>query len=221
MSQIIIGYTTEGTTDSRFLSSVIYRTFVNVGFECRKEIEVVEPLIYIEKGNENNFVEKIHGCCRMSSEKGVMVFCIHVDSDSNNDENVFTTRMRPLSERINAEEREICKNIVPVVPVQMIESWMLADKQLLKEEIGTMMSDAELGINKHPEWVTDPKKIIEDAIRIAREGMVRRRRRDLTISELYQPLGQKIAIENLDKLPSYMKFKDAVRVAYRALNYLQ
>lgn len=34
--------------------------------------------------------------------------------------------------------------------IQMVEAWMLADKELLKSEIGTQKSDFELGILRAP-----------------------------------------------------------------------
>ena len=46
----------------------------------------------------------------------------------------------------------------------------------------------------------NPKESIEVAIRIAREGYTKRRRKDLTISELYLPIGQALDLEKLDEL---------------------
>lgn len=115
----------------------------------------------------------------------------------------------------------MCRNIVPIIPVHMTESWMLADIELLKNEIGTTLSNVDLGLNRMPESVAQPKDLINNAIRISRTGLVRRRRHELTINQLYQPIGQKIALDRLDQLPSYAKFKEAVRAAYRKLNYLQ
>jgi len=97
---------------------------------------------------------------------------------------------------------------------------MLCDKNLLKAEIGTNQSNIELGLHKNPETYPDSKEIIEHAIRIARQGITRRRRRRLTISELYLPIGQKTALQALERLPSYLKFKEEIRQAFRKLNYL-
>jgi len=102
----------------------------------------------------------------------------------------------------------------------MTEAWMLSDKELLKAEIGTSKSDAELGIQKSPEVYPDPKQVIEMAIRIARQDLTRRYRRKLTIAELYSLMGQKIALNKLKNLSSYQKFKEAVRDAFNSLNYL-
>ena len=81
----------------------------------------------------------------------------------------------------------------------MIESWMLADKELLKKEIGTVKTDFDLGISKRPEEYKNPKKIIEDAIRIAGLDITKRRRKDLLVRDLYSIIGQKISLNKLNE----------------------
>jgi hypothetical protein len=221
MSQIFIGYTTEGSSDARFLSSIIERTFIDVAFECSRQIEVVTPLIHIKKDNGIEFTEQILKCSQQAFLNGVTAFCVHADADKNTDEGIFISKINPVIKILNAHSENACVNLVPIIPIQMTEAWMLADKQLLKDEIGTEMTDAQLGINRAPESIAEPKAVINEAIRIARESLVKRRRRDLNISELYQPIGQKIQLESLDCLSSFARFREAVRSAYRSLNYLQ
>ena len=102
----------------------------------------------------------------------------------------------------------------------MTEAWMLCDTDLLKAEIGTSKKDEELGIDKFPENYNDPKVAIENAIRSARQNLPKRRRRQLSIMELYSVIGQKISLNSLENLPSYQKFKEAIREAFLKLNYL-
>lgn len=101
----------------------------------------------------------------------------------------------------------------------MMEAWMLADKDLLKAEIGTRKSDNDLGIDRDPEVIADPKSVIEEAIRVAQSDLPRRRQR-LTISDLYEIIGDKISIDKLLLLNSYRRFQEEVRSTYRALNYM-
>ena len=119
-----------------------------------------------------------------------------------------------------SQSEHLCKNLIAIVPVQMTESWMLSDKELLKSEIGTDKSDEELGIDKAPELYKDPKQVIMAAIVMARRNMPKRRRKDLKIRELYSPLGQKVVMKALEKLGSYQKFKQAIIEAFKKLNYL-
>ena len=101
----------------------------------------------------------------------------------------------------------------------MTEAWMLADKELLKEEIGTTMSNTDLGINRSPESIADPKETIKNALDIAQSHLSGRRSR-INIGDLYQPIGQKITMEHLEKLESFNKFKLSVENALKKLKYL-
>lgn len=220
--QIFIGIMTEGITDVRFLQSVVKRTFDNIAFEeCSGEFENVIIPISTEKAGLG-FVEQVVEASRKGiEENGIMILCVHVDADNESDNNVFQHKINPSIAALQFKnEVEYCKILTYVVPVQMIEAWMLADKELFKREIGTDKIDNELRINKHPEHISDPKSVIEQAIRIARQTLTKRRRSDLTIGELYLPIGQKIAIKKLDTLPSFLKFKDSIREAFRQLNYM-
>jgi len=125
-----------------------------------------------------------------------------------------------LDELSKKSDQEYCKTTRIVIPVRMIESWLLADKDLFKKEIGTDKTDGALGINRNPESIANPKEVIKDAIRIARQDIVQRRRKDLTIRDIYMPLGQKIGVDKLNTLPSYRKFRESVKATFRLLNYL-
>ena len=216
--QIIIGFTTEGTTDVRFLESVVQRSFEAVALECSEQIEVF-PVLYIEK-QTGDFVQVVKTYAREAEKRGVMVLCVHTDADDATDAKTFNSKIIPAFTAVLNTNDDLCKNLVAIVPIQMTEAWMLSDKNLIKFEIGTDKSDVELGIDKFPEVYSNPKQVLEDAIRIARQDLTKRRRRELTIAELYSPIGHKLALNSLENLSSYQKFKEAVRWAFRKLNYL-
>lgn len=216
--QLIIAYATEGTTDIRFLESVIKRTFEEVALECLQELEIFDP-IHIPKF-AGNIEEKALHYASQAIDNGATILCFHVDADDRTDETAFKYLISPAFDAIRKSEIELCKNLVAIVPVQMTEAWMLADKELLKRQLGTKKNDEELGINKNPEDFSAPKVIIESAIRVARDSLPKRRRAELSIGELYQPIGQTIRLTELGTLPSYQKFKEAVRDAFKQLNYL-
>jgi len=216
---IIIGFATEGSTDVRFLESVIRRTFEDVAFECNSlpEIHSVQHI----STKKEEFVKEILQAAEEASNIGVMVLCVHTDADDSSDESVYNNKIIPAFEVVEKTEGIICKNLVAVVPVYMTEAWMLADVDLLKEEIGTNKSLNDLGLNRTAQSISDPKKVIKDAIQIAfADQTQRKRKRSIEISELYLPIGQRIPLRKLEELSSYQKFKDGVREAYRKLNYL-
>ncbi len=196
--QIIIGFTSEGPTDVRFLESIIQRSFEDVAIECEGQVEVL-PVQCIEKQG-GDFVTAVKFYAQQAEKRGIMVLCVHIDADDTNDIKMFKDKIKPAFTAVDDVQGEhLCKNLVAIVPVQMTEAWMLSDKELLKAEIGTRKSNVELGINRLPEVYADPKQAIKAAIRIARQDLTKRRRRDLTMAELYSPIGQKISLNTFGK----------------------
>lgn len=218
--QIFIGLTTEGSTDVRFLESIVERTFIHIAFECKNDIEPYVKVLKIDKTrlSFNEYIEKASK--QGIEEMGMHILCVHTDADNRTVDKVYMEKITPAKNYLENSEACLCKILIPVVPVQMMEAWMLADKLLLKKEIGTDMSDEELGINKMPELFSDPKDVISNAIRIAHQSLAKRRRKDLSINELYASIGKKIELQKLESLPSYNTFKEEVRSAYRILNLL-
>lgn len=217
---VLIGISSEGPTDNRFLSGIVKRTFDEIGSICSAQIET--EIILLPILEKTNFVDWVTQSSHIGfSDFGINVLCIHADSDEETDQTAYNFKFYPAIQKLTeTAEQDFCKVLVPVIPVQMIESWMLADKDLLKIEIGTDKDLGELGWNKHPESFSNPKKAIEDGIRIGWQHRSRRHRDQIGIGELYQPIGAKINLNKLRELPSYIKFEESVKTAFRELNLL-
>jgi len=219
MSNIVtMAFTAEGTTDQRFLESIIKRTFEEVAFQCEGLIEVYDP-VYIKFPKKDGFAAGVSAVALEAFNVGINILCIHVDADDKDDSEVVQHKITPSFNAVAELKGNVCKNLVAIIPVYMSESWMLADKGLLKDEIDTTKSDDELGIQKDVESIPDPKILIKSAIRIAQSHLSKRRSR-ITINDLYQPIGQKLPIHKLEELPSFKKFKLSVEEAFRKLHYL-
>ena len=215
---ISVGFITEGTTDIRFLGQIIRRTFEDVAFDCQGEIEVYEPE-HIKSYGE--FVEEVFRASQDAHKIGMKVLCIHTDADRKTNSHVIEHKIKPAFENIvNSGDTNLCKNLVAVIPIQMTEAWMLADKDALKNQIDTDLTDRDLEIHRQPENYADPKEAIENAIRIARGQLPRRRRYEFGISELYQIVGQTADLTKLERLSSYQNFKNGVVKAFEKLGYL-
>ena len=217
---ILAGLFTEGTTDFRFLSSVVERTLEELAFDCTGDIETKLEIINISKTGLS-FNEQVLEASRVALDKfGVLILFVHTDSDSVSDDLIFQSKIIPAQKILLEQDNNYCKNVVAIVPVQMTESWMIADKKLLKEEIGVEKTDTELGIHLNPESITNPKELIEEIIRISKEDLSKRRRnKGLVISDLYQIIGQKLEFSELEKLSSYLKFKNSLKDKLRELNF--
>lgn len=220
--QLYIGYIGEGNTDKKFLPQIIFRSFTEVAVkDCHTDI-AVEDIVNLNIEKES-FVEMMTKASKSLYENGISILCIHADADKKSLDDVLAHKFSPLDKNLNPLDDKIyCKNIVAVIPITETESWILADKELLKAQINAKdKTDKELGIEKHPETYADPKATIENAIRVAQQHRTKRRRRDLTISDLYEELGQSIKIDKLKVLPSYCNFEENIRNAFIKLGYLQ
>ena len=216
---MIIGLCTEGSTDKRFLEDIIFRTFLKITQEAKGQLELLS-IKFLEK-EKGAFEQAVNNYAITAHDLGISILCIHVDADASSDKQVFENRISPAFKKIiDSEEEGICKNLVAIVPIYMTEAWMLADKELLKAAIGTSKNNKELGIHRSPESIANPKKVIEDAIVIARKDIGKRRRKNLTIAKLYEPIGEDIALEKLEQLSAYKKFQNSIRELFQNLNYL-
>lgn len=222
LRQIYIGLLTEGTTDERFLLPITEKTFLDVAHDCNGEIDIEINVISITKTGLG-FTDQVLQASKLGLEQfGIMILCLHADADERTLKETYQNKINPAISAVHKESEELyCKIIVALIPIQETESWMLADKELLKREIGTKKSDHELGIHRPPESIAKPKEAIENAIRIGRSAMTRRRRHELTIADLYFPIAQAISIKELEMLDSFNDFKENIKKAFRELNLLQ
>jgi hypothetical protein len=101
-----------------------------------------------------------------------------------------------------------------------MEAWMLADKKVLKDEMGTTKTDAELGFRSDIENIANPKEVIIRAVEIVRQDLPKKKRNQLAISELYLPVGQKLDLDTLEPLYAYQQFKKNIKNSFKILNVL-
>ncbi|OAD20074.1 hypothetical protein THIOM_004244 [Candidatus Thiomargarita nelsonii] len=218
---LVIGFYAEGPTDIRFLSKVILRTTEQIILNRSSSvISVLEPFP-IEVDKTGDRVQEILQAATKAA--GYNILIIHADADDKTDKKAFKERINPGFQSVQQDENEeFCKNLVAIVPVQMTEAWMVADKEALKEELGTQKNNQELGLTfplKQVEKIADPKSKIQEIIRIAFKDLPARRRK-VQISSLYSPLGQQVSLDILEQLPSYLKFKTNLTNALIKLNYI-
>lgn len=218
---ILTGLFTEGTTDNRFLESVVKRTLEEVAFDCTGDIDVELEIIKIDK-KDLSFSDQVLEASKSAFEKfSILLLFVHTDSDDINDELIFASKIVPAQKTLSEQDsNSYCKEMIAIVPIRMTEAWMIADTELLKSEIGIDKTDAELGIHLNPEKLNNPKNIIEEIIRLSKEDLTKRRRNNgLNISDLYQIMGQKVELSELEKLPSYLKFKNSLIIKLKELNF--
>ena len=116
---ILAGLFTEGTTDVRFLTSVVERTLEDIAFDCTGDIETKVEIVNINKSGLD-FNQQVLQASKLAFDKfGISLLFVHTDSDSASDELIFQTKINPAQIKLLEQEDNYCKNIVAIVPIQM------------------------------------------------------------------------------------------------------
>lgn len=219
---LFVGLFAEGTTDLRFLEPIVQKTLDDIALnESNSTIDISIYPILIEKSEEPFINQVLLASSKGMNDFAMNILCIHADADDENSLNTYNNRINPSLELlINQNNTDYCKDTIAIVPIQETEAWMLADKRLLKEQIGTNKTDNELGISRNPESISKPKEIIEEAIRLSTSKTSRRRGRTLSISDLYSVIGNSINLQELERLQSYQDFKGNARKVFRQMNLI-
>lgn len=219
--QIFIGLVAEGTTDVRFLKNIIYKSVQELSWQCETELDIFDIREIHSTGE--TFVQKMLDAAKIAQQDySISMLCIHADSDCRSASEVMQNKFVPFLKALHSlPPEDYCKCIVPTIPIQMIESWMLADKPLLKSLINAeAMTDSELGLDRAPETYADPKRAINEAIRITMEGKPKKRRDEIRISDLYEILGHELTLDSLRTIPSFCDFERRVTDAFKQMNLL-
>ena len=220
MYQLFIGLIAEGNTDVRFLKRVISKSIQDISWECDREIEIFDVREIKTKGD--GFVQTMLSASKLARQECVTLLCIHADSDHRTIDSVMENKFSPFFDELKQmDDEEYCKQIIPTIPIQMIESWMLADRDLFKRLINASnIRDAELGIERAPESYSDPKAAIENAISISMSYRPKKRRDSVSISDLYETLGNRLSLEKLRAIPSFRHFELCVRRCFCELGLI-
>lgn len=221
MNTLVISLLPEGATDIRFLSNIIIRTAFDILIEKAEGQIDVSDLIILNKSKKYGRDYQILQAAKESY--GYHILIVHSDADENSDKEAFENRIYPGFSLVEDEVGKICKNLVPIVPIRMTEAWMIADKNTLKEEIGTDKDELQLELNfpiKNVEAIAEPKEKIKKAIQLACLQNPARLAR-INIADLYLPLGQKVDLSILNHLGSYRKFKKHLTEALKKINYIR
>lgn len=137
MTQIFVGLIAEGKTDYRFLEPIVEKVLTEIAFEGKGQIDISVKIIECERGN--NFVEYVSNASRVGCQHhGITILIIHADADNERSDSTYENKINPAISFLKKQsDLEYCKNIAALVPIQEVESWMLADKQMLINQIGT------------------------------------------------------------------------------------
>ncbi len=225
MKSLVLALCAEGPSDHLFLPIVIQRTSRQL-LEQHKQKEVralpVKSIVPTRAGlGQAEYI--VQAACRAVDCDALIV---HADADERTSERALRERYQPGYQQVQQmrEHREqICKHLLPLVPIQMTEAWMLADQEtLLQRVIGTSMNAQSLCLPTRARQIeadADPKSTFNLAVQRAYQHRSRRHRH-IDITSYYESLAQQIKLERLHFLPSYQQFVKDLTDTLKTLNFI-
>ncbi len=224
MSALVMALYAEGRTDERFLPIIAQRTAVRLLSEfSQRSVDVLEPII-LDAQPKSARSENILLVARQA--RGYHLLFVHADADDPSPTRAMQERIAPgfqaVQDALNLGE-SVCGHLIPVVPVQMTEAWMLADGDALREIIGATHSAQELNIparSRLVEAIADPKERLRQVLAASDAGRTRRRRQRL-VASLYEPLARRIDLDRLALAPSFAQFMEDLKAALIELRFIE
>lgn len=209
----------EGNTDKRFLPPIIQKTSRYILYtHSRVDVEVMQIQIMMREDREQHGA--IFAAARQA--RGYDILIVHADADGPTAQEAHSQRFEPGYKQVLESQEEICRDLIPIIPIQAIEAWMMADYQLLLDEIGTDLRPTELNIPTRAnqvETISRPKQRLKQAVHIAYAHRTRRQRAT-DIDFLYEPIGEKISLERLRMVTSYNQFVSDLTTTLKSLNFI-
>ena len=220
MMRLALALYAEGNTDDLFLPLIIQRTSKRILAEygqSRVDVASVKPIKLIEKKRSRD--ENILQAAKQAIRYQALI--VHSDADHPSPEKALLERILPGFNLVQRSRGSVCEKLLPIVPIQAIEAWMLSDQEILRAEIRTGMTAYELGIPekaKQVELISKPKLKLNEAVSKVNRQLRPNQRID--VYELYEPLGKKIRLERLSQLTAYQQFVDDLTVTLKKLNLI-
>ena len=162
------------------------------------DVEILEPEFRKRHGSVEDFLSLY--------ESGVMLIFVHRDSESHS-----------LQDRLREFQTIVQPNVVPVVPVQMSEAWILFDGAAVARAAGSPSSHVPVPAIADVESISNPKDRLDRLLHRAAGSPSGRRGRNfkraiasrrVSVAEYisdYSPLGD---------LPAFRKFRESLAERY-------
>lgn len=223
---LVIALFVEGRTDERFLPVLIQRETESLLLRySHKVVDVLEPILVEPSEECRSNADRLLDLAKQT--EGFHLLIVHSDADYPSAERALAERFQPgLDLIIEAKNNgvPVCEEILPVIPIRMIESWMIADVSTFHSVIGTRIPVSELELPQHPhqvESIANPKQALIQAISKALADRPRRRRdpqKELVI--LQETLARQIRLDELRRVPAFRVFENDLQISLRSLHLI-
>ena len=193
MKQFVFGLYTEGPTDMRYFRVLLQRYLEQFLSANDVYSEIFDPIEC--RKQKGDFIDQMRLLAQEYS--GLTAIFVHIDADDPSLDTVMDTRWNSWM-GTGPEGKWI-----PVIPIKMLESWMLADREALAKTLIASVADIDDELKGfQPESVPDPKAMLS---KIANRG---EKRSKLGFEE---PRAKQTDFAKLRRLPSFQAFEAVVR----------
>jgi|GEM_PF-6865653 len=205
--QLFVAFCGEGPIDERLIINLSERIIEEYLFQN----SITAEISWLRIKKTGNSEESVISASIQSKSQDFLIF--HRDADFESVEICISNHFQSGLNKIEQKKKEdACKNIVLSIPVQETEAWILCDKPKFKDLIETDLDNRTLNLTYkigRIESIADPKRIIEDAIKIHKDSLPRRKRKfAVNLSEIYERAGQEVDMDLLEHLRSFQLFRN-------------
>jgi hypothetical protein len=223
MPQLVLALYTEGQTDLNFLTPLVVRACHSIFTEHNvHQIEVVEPFSVnhqLDPKGKVSQAKRILQAARLAESYHALL--VHNDADKRTRAKTIQFQFQPGYDEVQKQPSGVCKQLLPIIPIRMIEAWLLVDAQALCRSMATKLSFDQLGLPLSPtriEGDPNPKQTLEEMLRKANAKRSRATR--VERGDLYQLLGESIDLKQLERLSAYQDFITDLTSTIKQLNMI-
>jgi hypothetical protein len=221
MKQLLLALYAEGHTDERFLPVIVQRTADHILRQRALTIvDVLEPLSLEADTAASSREERILSVAKQAA--GFHALIVHADADAPTADDALRDRFEPGRQMVEESENDVCRDLLPIIPIRMTEAWMMVDVEAFREVVGTDLRVEELGFPARPhqvEAVQDPKQKL--GIALNRIFARRRWRKKARLGQYYEPLARHIRLDRLENVPAFQQFTNDLTNVLENLHFVR
>ena len=221
MKQLVLALYAEGRTDERFLPVIIQRAADQILRQHALDlVDILEPLSLKADSAVSSHEERILSVAKQAA--GFHALIVHADADAPTADNALQDRFEPGRRLVQESENDVCRDLLPIIPIRMTEAWMMADVEVFREVVGTDLTADQLGFparSHQVEAVRDPKHKL--AIALNQIFVRRRRRKKVHLGQYYEPLARRIRLNRLENVPAFRWFINDLTNVLEGLHFIR
>lgn len=220
MRTLTLALYAEGPTDERFLSIIIQRT----AYQLLRQHKEVQVDVFLKALSPEPDVKDRGECILSVARKahGFHALIVHADANAPTADGALQYRFESGQKLVQENEKDTCRDLLPIIPIRMTEAWMMTDVEAFREVVGTDLRAEDLEFPARPhqvEAIQDPKHELNVAL--SQIFTRRRRRKKARLGQYYEPLARHIRLHRLGNVPAFQQFANDLTDVLENLHFIR